>query len=121
VVLALTGGDADDANLPILEDNLARLRAARDAKGRELEIIEIKQPAARHRENGGRLPASYVNLYVANDAVIVPMFDDPMDGPAFKAIQAAFPERQIVQIDASDLVYGGGGIHCITQQQPATG
>ena len=121
VVLALTGGDADDANLPILEDNLARLRAARDAKGRELEIIEIKQPAARQREDGGRLPASYINLYLANDAVIVPMFDDPMDGPAFKAIQAAFPERQIVQIDASDLAYGGGGIHCITQQQPATG
>jgi agmatine deiminase len=119
VVLALTGGDADDANLPILEDNLARLRAAHDAQGRELEVIEIKQPTARHREDGGRLPASYINLYVANDAVIMPMFDDPMDGAAFKAIQAAFPDRQIVQIDASDLLHGAGGIHSITQQQPA--
>jgi agmatine deiminase len=121
VVLALTGGDADDANLPILEDNLARLRGAQDAKGREFEIIEIKQPAARHREDGGRLPASYLNLYLANGAVVMPMLDDAMDGAAFKAIQTAFPERQIVQIEASDLVYGGGGIHSITQQQPATG
>jgi agmatine deiminase len=121
VVLALTGGDADDANLPILEDNLARLRGVHDAKGRELEVIEIKQPAARHREDGGRLPASYINLYLANGAVIMPMLDDPMDGPAFKAIQTAFPDRQIVQVDAADLVYGGGGIHSITQQQPATG
>ena len=121
VVLALTGGDADDANLPILEDNLARLRAAHDAQGRELEVIEIKQPAARQREDGARLPTSYINLYLANGAVIMPMLDDAMDGAAFKAIQTAFPERQIVQIEASDLVYGGGGIHSITQQQPATG
>ena len=48
------------------------------------------------------------------------MFDDPMDAAAFQAIQAAFPDRQVVQIDAADLIYGGGGIHCITQQQPKT-
>ena len=49
----------------------------------------------------------------------MPMFDDPMDEPAYKTITAAFPDRRTVQIEASDLVYGGGGIHCITQQQPA--
>lgn len=121
VVLALSGGDADDPNRPILEDNLARLRAARDAKGRELEVIEIQQPAARQREDGRRLTASYINFYLANEAVIVPIFDDPMDGAAFHAVQAAFPERQIVEIDVGDLIHGGGGIHCITQQQPKSG
>jgi agmatine deiminase len=120
-VLALAGGDADDPNRPILEDNLARLRAARDAKGRELEVIEIPQPAARQREDGRRLTLSYINFYLANGAVVVPIFDDPMDATAFHAIQAAFPDRQIIQIEALDLSHGGGGIHCITQQQPKTG
>jgi agmatine deiminase len=120
VVLALAGGDADDPNRPILEENLACLRAARDAKGRDLEVIEIQQPAPRHREDGRRLTASYINFYLANGAIIVPIFDDPMDAAAFHAIQAAFPDRQIVEIDALDLIYGGGGIHCITQQQPKT-
>jgi agmatine deiminase len=121
VVLALSAGDTDDANRPILEDNLSRLRAARDAKGRQLEVIEIQQPAALHREDGSRLTASYINFYLANGAVIVPIFGDPMDGAAFHAIQAAFPERQIVEIDVGALIHGGGGIHCITQQQPKSG
>jgi agmatine deiminase len=121
VVLALAGGDAGDPNRPVLEDNLARLRAAHDAKGRQLEVIEIPQPAPRHREDGSRLTASYINFYLANDAVIVPIFDDPNDGAAFHAIQAAFPERQIVEIDVGDLIHGGGGIHFITQQQPRSG
>jgi agmatine deiminase len=121
VVLALSGGAGDDANRPILEDNLARLRAARDAKGRELEVIEIQQPAARYREDGRRLTASYINFYLANGAIIVPIFGDPMDAAAFHTIQSAFPGRQIVEIDAADLIYGGGGIHCITQQQPKSG
>ncbi len=121
VVLALAGGDAEDPTRPVLEDNLARLRAARDAKGRELEVIEIQQPAPRHREDGGRLAASYINFYLANGAIIVPIFDDPMDAAAFRAIQGAFPDRRIVEIDAADLIYGGGGIHTITQQQPKSG
>jgi agmatine deiminase len=121
VVLALAGGEVDDPNRPILEDNLSRLRAARDAKGRELEVIEIQQPAARHREDGRRLTASYINFYLANGAIIVPIFDDPGDAAAFHAIQAAFPDRQIVEVEATDLIYGGGGIHCITQQQPKSG
>ena len=120
-VLALAGGDADDPNRAILEENLAQLRAARDAKGRELEVIEIPQPAPRHREDGRRLTASYINFYLANGAIIVPIFDDPADGTAFHAIQGAFSDRQIVEIDAADLIHGGGGIHCITQQQPKSG
>ncbi len=120
-MLALSAGDTDDVNRPILEDNLARLRGARDAKGRELEVIEIQQPPARHREDGRRLTASYINFYLANGAVIVPIFGDATDAAAFHAIQDAFPDRQIVEIDAGDLVYGGGGIHCITQQQPKSG
>jgi agmatine deiminase len=119
VVLALACRDADDANHAVLQDNLARLRAESDARGRALEVIEIEQPAPQLRADGSRIAASYINFYLANDALILPMFDDPMDNPAYKAIAAAFADRRVVQVDASDLVHGGGGIHCITQQQPA--
>ena len=64
---------------------------------------------------------SYLNFYLANGAVLLPMFGDAKDDAAYEAINAAFPDRQAIQIDAADLVHGGGGIHCITQQQPATG
>jgi agmatine deiminase len=119
LVLALAGRDQEDANYPVLQDNLARLRAESDAKGRALEVVAIEQPAARLSADGSRIAASYINFYLANGAVILPMFDDPMDTPAYRAVGAAFPDRRVIQVDASDLVLGGGGIHSITQQQPA--
>jgi agmatine deiminase len=121
MVLALVCRDPEQPDHAVLQDNLARLRAATDAKGRALEVVEIEQPEPQLRADGSRIAASYINFYLANDAVIAPMFDDPMDTPAERAIAAAFPERRVLQVDASDLVYGGGGIHCITQQQPAPG
>ena len=119
VAMVLTCGDHSDANFAGFQDNLARLRGSRDAAGRDLQVIEVEQPAARSRPDGRRLTTSYINFYLANGAVIVPMFEDPMDDVAYDAICAAFPDRHAIQIEASDLVYGGGGIHCLTQQQPA--
>jgi agmatine deiminase len=81
-------------------------------------LVEVEQPAAQHHVDGRRLSASYVNFYLASGAVIMPMFADRMDEPAYKAITAAFPDRRVIQLDATDLVYSGG-IRCITQQQPA--
>ena len=119
VVMALSAKDPNDANCAGLQANLARLRGERDAQGREIEVIEVEQPAARRRPDGQRLTTSYLNFYLANGAVVLPMFNDPMDDAAFKAISSAFPDRQPIQLDAFDLAYGGGGIHRITQQQPA--
>jgi agmatine deiminase len=121
VAMVLTCGDTADANFAGFQDNLARLRGERDAAGRDLEVIEIEQPAARSLPDGRRLTTSYINFYLANGAVMVPMFDDPMDDAAYATISAAFPDRHALHIDAIDLVYGGGGIHGITQQQPAPG
>ena len=121
VAMVLTCRDAADANFAGFQDNLARLRGARDAAGRDLQVIEVEQPAARSHPDGRRLTTSYINFYLPNGAVVVPMFDDPMDDAAFDTLSAAFPDRHPIQIDAGDLVYGGGGIHCLTQQQPATG
>jgi agmatine deiminase len=119
VAMALTCRDQNDANFAGLRDNLARLREARDAAGRELQVIEVEQPAARAGPDGRRLTTSYLSFYLASGAVVLPMFGDPMDNAAHDTISAAFADRRAIQIDVSDLVYGGGGIHSIAQQQPA--
>ena len=102
-----------------VQDAMSRLRFARDAEGRELEIISLPQPKKQRQSSSGRLLAtSYVNFYLANGAVIMPAFDDPNDENARAILAQCFPGRDIMQIDALDIVQGGGGIHCITQQEP---
>jgi agmatine deiminase len=96
------------------------LRAARDAEGRALEVIEIEQPArVRFDWRGRPLQTSYVNFYLPNDCVVMPSFDDPNDEKARAVLADCFPGRDLLQIDALDVVEGGGGIHCITQQEAA--
>lgn len=118
VVLALTTKDTADANYAALQDNLQRLRAARDAKGREFEVVEIEQPAAATDSDGRRIARSYINFYIANGGIVMPEFEDPKDDAAFATISKCFPNRAVRQVPAGDIVVGGGGIHCITQQQP---
>jgi agmatine deiminase len=118
VVLALTSSDPADANHAPLKDNLERLRAATDAQGRTFEVIEIEQPRPRYQADGRRIAASYINFYIANSAVIMPAFEDAQDTAAYETITRLFPGREVVQVPAVDIVVGGGGIHCITQQQP---
>jgi agmatine deiminase len=117
-VITVTCSDPRDANHAVLDDNLRRLQAATDASGRPLEIIELPLPARRDGASG-RLALTYLNFYLANGAVIAPAFDDPMDEAAAGILARAFPERVVVQLPALDILEGGGGIHCITQQQPA--
>lgn len=118
-VLLASCADPADPDYAILADNRERLEAARDAQGRPLEILDLPLPERPPHPKGGRLPASYLNFYLANGAVIAPAFNDPNDNKAAEILARAFPDRQVVQIRADDLIYGGGGIHCITQQQPA--
>jgi len=118
-VMCAVASDPDDANREPLLENRARLARMCDAQGHALEVVELPLPAPR-RGPKGQLPLSYLNFYIANDAVVMPAFDDPMDDPAREIVAAAFPERQVVQLPALDIVAGGGGIHCITQQQPST-
>jgi agmatine deiminase len=103
---------------PALE-SVMRLQQARDASGGPIEIIEVKQPRqTKERFDGSLLDASYINFYLCNGAVIVPVFDDENDAEAHKILASAFPGREVVPVNAIDIVEGGGGIHCITQQQP---
>jgi agmatine deiminase len=96
-----------------------QLAASRDARGRVPEIVEIGQPRIPRTDWRGRLlAASYVNFYLVNGGLVMPAFGDPADERARAVLADCFPDRRIVQVEARDLVEGGGGIHCITQQEP---
>jgi len=117
-VLALVAPSSDDPNYEVLQRNLAVLEAETDASGRRLTVTTIEQPTLRD-DTGQPLAASYINFYVANGGIVMPKFSIDHDDTAAAAVQAAFPGRALVQVDARAIVRGGGGIHCITQQQPA--
>ena len=119
VVLALACEDRGDPASDRLNENLDVLRAAVDARGRTLEVITVPHPKPRARHDGRRLPLSHLSCYLANGAVIMPGFGDATDKPAAKALAAAWPDRELVAVDALDLVQGGGGIHALTLGQPA--
>jgi agmatine deiminase len=95
------------------------LAAARDAKGRQLEVVPLPMPAPLVYD-GQRLPASYANFYIANGRVLVPTFNDPNDRVALGLMEELFPQRQVIGIHAVDLVLGLGTMHCSTMQHPAT-
>lgn len=119
LVLAVSTDDRGDGNYDILQDNLERLRGATDAAGRPLEVVTLPQPPRRDYEDGTRIALSYVNLYLANGAVIAPAFEVAEDERAHRILREAFPDRKVIPVPAGDIAIGGGGIHCITQQQPA--
>jgi agmatine deiminase len=110
--------DPNDVNFPILEENLARLRETRDAAGQPFEIVELPMPRALAYD-GQRVPASYLNFYIANRTVLVPTFNDPADRRAIAALEPHFPGREVVGIHSGDLIWGLGSIHCLTQQEPS--
>jgi agmatine deiminase len=96
---------------------LTLLRASRDASGRPLEVVELPAPAA---DDEGRLADySYVNHYVGNGFVLVGTFDDPSDEAALDLVSELYPGRRVETVDGRALFAHGGGVHCITQQQPA--
>ena len=98
---------------------MRRLQAVRLKDGRPLKIVALDMPRPVELM-GDRLPASYTNFYIGNQAVIMPTFDDPADGPNLEKLAKCFPGRDVVGIDCVDLVIGLGAFHCLTQQVPAT-
>jgi agmatine deiminase len=102
-----------------VKEALRRLKAAHDADGNRLEVIELPQPKkVQLGWSGQPLATSYVNFYLPNGAVVMPAFGDANDEVARSVLADVFIGRDIMQIDAVDIVQGGGGIHCITQQEP---
>lgn len=118
VVLAAVEEDPQDENYAPLQANLARLRAMTDLAGRPLTVLTIPMPPPITHE-GQRLPASYANFYIANSIVLLPTFGHPNDQRAHAVLQRCFPDRQVIGIDCTEIVWGLGAWHCLTQQVPA--
>lgn len=117
-VLCLITSDKDDPNYHNLQENLEILKSTKDAKGRTLQVHTVEQPPATYM-NGERLTLSYINFYLANGGIVMPAFGyESYDKAAYQLFTELFPNHKICQIDALDVFAGGGGIHCITQQQP---
>jgi len=119
VVTMIEPNERND-NYADLHANLGRLKNARTPDGKKLEIVEIPMPRPVVFE-GRQLPASYANFYIANGAVLAPVFNDPNDRIALNTLAEVFPAREIVPIYCGDLIWGFGALHCMTQQQPAAG
>ncbi len=110
--------DESDPNHAVMVENLRRLRDAEDQEGEILDIVTIPMPAPIY-SGGVRLPASHLNFYIGNSAVLVPTFGSPTDSDALGTLRGYFPGRDVVGIDCRALVYGLGTIHCATQQVPS--
>jgi len=118
-VLCEEVADPSDERFRIMAENRRALELATDAKGRRFQlapIVEAPRSAVPDGEEG--YCRSYVNFYLANGAVIAPAYGIAEDRAALEALERAYPDRRIVPVPLKDLFRGGGGIHCITQQEP---
>lgn len=129
----------DDESDPQFKRSLRALEVLEettDARGRQLEVVKIHQPdpilitaeeaagvdvvpGTQPRTPGERLAGSYVNSYLANGIVVLPVFGDPRDDDAAQTYSELFPDRRVVRVPGREILLGGGNVHCITQQQPA--
>jgi agmatine deiminase len=106
-----------DTNYSLLQQNFERLQGARDQNGNKIAIVPLPCPSPVFYD-GARLPASYANFYIANEVVLVPVFDDPRDREALGILQELFPDRKVMGLPCASIVAGLGAIHCVTQQEP---
>jgi len=116
-VVTVVEEDPGDENYEPLQKNLERLGRMTDQDGLPLRVITLPMPQALWHE-GQRLPASYANFYIANGVVLLPTYDPARDAEARATLQELFPSREVVGIDCTDLVWGLGAFHCVTQQWP---
>ncbi len=117
-IVTVVEDDPADQNYAVLRDNLARLRTMRDQDGRPFRIETLPMPAPIIFEST-RLPASYANFYIANGGIVIPTFDCAQDTVAIATMARLFPHRRVVGVPSTDLVWGLGAVHCLTQQHPA--
>ncbi|WP_459867934.1 agmatine deiminase [Halomonas shantousis] len=135
-VVALTWTeDENDPQYAISRAALDVLERSTDARGRDFKVHKLLQPGPLHieeeeasgvdrlnssrpRQPGDRMAASYVNFYIANTVIVMPLLDPKYDAPARTLLADLFPGRRVIGVDAREILLGGGNIHCITQQQP---
>jgi len=103
----------------VARENRRALALASDAQGRSFELIDLFEASAAVDTEAEVFCASYTNFYIANGAIIMPAYGIDADQAAAEVLAAAFPGREVVPVQINQLAHGGGGVHCITQQQPA--
>jgi agmatine deiminase len=108
-ILLLVPDDPDDMDHAFGQENLRRLKQARDARGRSIEAIHLVGADGRN---------AYANCYVANGVVVAPVTGAEADEEGFSQLAEAFPDREVIGVQAATIGFGGGGPHCITQQVP---
>jgi len=116
-VISAVEENRNDENYELLQHNLKQLKQMRLLNGQQLNIVELPMPDAVYYE-GQRLPASYANFYIANKSVIVPTYRCKKDDKALQIIQKCFPGRKVRGIDSTDIIWGLGSFHCLSQQEP---
>ena len=109
--------NTSDPNHNCMKQNLEILKKAKDSQGKDFEVVLLPSPGKIGGE-ANRLPASYANFYIGNHVVLAPIFDQPNDSKAIALLERYFPDRQVVPIVCTPLLYGLGGPHCVTQPQP---
>ena len=136
VVMLTWTDDIDDPQYARSTEALDVLQRSTDATGRALTVVKIHQPGpltlteteangvdavagSQPRVAGARLAGSYVNSYIGNGIVVLPVFDDPHDAAAIANYENLFPNRQVITVPGREILLGGGNVHCITQQLPA--
>jgi agmatine deiminase len=117
-VLTVVEENKGDENYELLQENLRDLKKMRLLNGKQLNIVELPMPEEVIYEEQ-RLPASYANFYIANESVIVPTFRSQRDEKALEIIAGCFPDRKVVGIDSTEIIWGLGSFHCLSQQEPA--
>lgn len=119
-ILTMVTDNPQDVNYKALQENLAILQSATTTHGEPFEIIPLPMPHTKIEgttvDGSEYVPASYANFYIANEVVLVPLYDERYDDEVLEIFSGFFPQRDIVGIDCADLVWGQGSIHCITQQ-----
>lgn len=116
-VITMVEPNIHDENYGPLKTNLKTLKNMKLINGKSLDILEIEMPSPVYYD-GIRLPASYANFYISNHSVIVPTFNDPKDQKAIDILTQVFADRNVLGIDSTDIIWGLGSFHCLSQQEP---
>jgi agmatine deiminase len=117
-VITVVEENKNDVNHALLETNLRQLKSMRLLNGKQLNIVELPMPDYAEYD-GQRLPCSYANFYICNKYVIVPIFNSSKDDKALQIIAGCFPGRETIGIDSTEIIWGLGSFHCLSQQEPA--
>jgi agmatine deiminase len=117
-VVTIVEEDPQDENYHLLQENLKRLQTMKDQDGRPLRVVELPMPGLVEFD-GQRLPASYANFYIANGIVLVPTYRHKNDQKAIDVLQREMPGHKVIGVDSTELIWGLGSFHCISQQEPA--